>query len=102
MLPGDYHTHVWHVVWPNTDHAMCCFAEAAASDAATLALRGFTYQAIGQLAKRTPQLFQQDTDIAAQMFSALSVEPPGVRAALQEAVSTLSSAYKGCSGDPLA
>ena len=73
-------------------------AEAAASDTAGLTLRGFTYQALGQLAKRAPELFQKDTDIAAQFFSALSVEPPGVRAALQEAVSTLATAYKGCSG----
>ena len=73
-------------------------AEGASSDTPTLTLRGFTYQAVGQLAKRAPQLFQKDTDIAAQFFSALSVEPPGVRAALQEAVSTLAIAYKGCSG----
>ena len=79
-----------------------CRAESAASDTAALALRGFTYQAIGQLAKRAPSPFQKNTDIAAQMFSALSVEPPGVRAALQEAVSTLSSAYKGCSGNTAA
>lgn len=75
-----------------------CLAESAASDTPTLTLRGFTYQALGQLAKRSPQLFQKDTDIAAQFFSALSVEPPGVRAALQEAVSTLATAYKDCSG----
>lgn len=81
---------------------MLCCAEAAATNAAGLALRGFTYQAMGQLAQRAPELFQQDTDIAAQMFSALSVEPPGVRAALQEALSTLSTAYKGCSGKQLA
>ena len=73
-------------------------AEATASDTAGLTLRGFTYQALGQLARRAPELFQADTDIAAQFFSALSVEPPGVRAALQEAVSTLATAYKGCSG----
>ncbi|DBB07277.1 TPA: hypothetical protein ACH3X3_008782 [Trebouxia sp. C0006] len=76
--------------------------EGASSDTPTLTLRGFTYQAVGQLAKRAPQLFQKDTDIAAQFFSALSVEPPGVRAALQEAVSTLAVAYKGCSGDAAA
>ncbi|KAL3147888.1 hypothetical protein ABBQ32_002606 [Trebouxia sp. C0010 RCD-2024] len=76
--------------------------DSAASDTPTLTLRGFTYQALGQLAKRSPQLFQKDSDIAAQFFSALSVEPPGVRAALQEAVSTLASAYKDCSGDAAA
>ena len=79
-------------------HTSQVSAEGASSDTPTMTLRGFTYQAVSQLAKRTPQLFQKDTDIAAQFFSALSVEPPGVRAALQEAVSTLAVAYKGCSG----
>lgn len=82
----------------HTSHFFLCHVDSAASDTPTLTLRGFTYQALGQLAKRSPQLFQKDSDIAAQFFSALSVEPPGVRAALQEAVSTLASAYKDCSG----
>ena len=82
----------------NFSNAWFAFSESASSDTPTLTLRGFTYQAVGQLAKRIPQLFQNNTDIAAQFFSALSVEPPGVRAALQEAVSTLALAYKGCSG----
>ena len=82
----------------STSFHSICTVESAASDTPTLTLRGFTYQALGQLAKRAPQLFQKDTDIAARFFSALSVEPPGVRAALQEAVSTLATAYKDCSG----
>ena len=40
-----------------------------------------------------PALFQQDTDIAARCFDALSFEPAGVKAAVQEATSLLSAAY---------
>lgn len=58
-----------------------------------MALRGFTYQAIGQLSQRVPLLFQEDTDIAARCFEALSFEPAGVKAAVQEATSLLSAAY---------
>ena len=91
---------LWHKPHTAIEAGLLCHAEASVSDTPTMTLRGFTYQAVGQLAQRTPQLFQNDTDIAAQFFSALSVEPPGVRAALQEAVSTLALAYKGCSGMP--
>lgn len=73
--------------------------DASGGDAASILLRGFAYQAIGQLAARAPQPFQEDTTIARAMFGALATEPPGVRASLQEAVSSLASAYKGCSGD---
>lgn len=72
--------------------------DASGGDAASILLRGFAYQAIGQLAARAPQPFQEDTTIARAMFGALATEPPGVRASLQEAVSSLASAYKGCSG----
>ena len=73
---------------------LCLYAAAGSqADAATLTLRGFTYQAIGQLSQRVPSLFQQDTDIAARCFDALSFEPAGVKAAVQEATSLLSAAY---------
>ncbi|KAK9810293.1 hypothetical protein WJX72_008148 [[Myrmecia] bisecta] len=71
-------------------------------DNPTLTLRGFTYQAVGQLAQRVPTLFQNDTDIAARFFAALSWEPPGVRASVQEAVSTLATSYTGCTGEAAA
>ena len=67
-------------------------------DTTTQRLRGFLYQAVGQLASRAPQPFHEDPEIAARLISALSAEPAGVRAALQEAVATLASAYKGCPG----
>ena len=69
-------------------------------DQTTQRLRGFLYQAIGQLASRAPQPFHDEPEIAARLISALSAEPAGVRAALQEAVATLASAYKGCPGGP--
>lgn len=69
-------------------------------DNAGRALRSFTYQAIGQLAGRSPQLVRSRVDIAVRCFDALSTEPSGVRAAVQEAVSTLAIAYEGCSGAP--
>ena len=73
-------------------------AEAGSSDINSQTLRGFTYQALGMLASRVPEPFREDVDAAAGFFAALSSEPPGVRASLQEAVSTLATAYKGCSG----
>lgn len=51
-------------------------------------------QAIGQLAQRSGAIFQKDISIAERLFAALSTEPPGTRATLQEAVSTLAVAYK--------
>lgn len=69
------------------------------ADMASAAVRGFTYQAIGQLASRVPSLFTSDVSIARRFFQSLSTEPAGVRSALQEAVSTLASAYRDCSGE---
>eukprot|EP00873_Tetraselmis_striata_P043262 jgi/Tetstr1/463526/TSEL_008405.t1 len=68
-------------------------------DAQSSMLRGFTYQAIGQLAQRSGAIFQKDISIAERLFAALSTEPPGTRATLQEAVSTLAVAYKGSTGE---
>lgn len=67
-------------------------------DNATQRMRGFLYQAVGQLASRAPTPFHADPEIAARLIAALSAEPAGVRAALQEAVATLATAYKGCPG----
>jgi hypothetical protein len=64
------------------------------SDVTSLTLRGFTYQAVGQLAQRQPAAFAGRTDIAASFFSALATEQPGVRAAVQEATSSLASAFR--------
>lgn len=63
-----------------------------------MTLRGFTYQAIAQLGERVPSAMQADTDIPRRFFHALAVESPGVRANLQETLSALPGAYKGCTG----
>ncbi|PRW21127.1 proteasome-associated ECM29-like protein isoform X1 [Chlorella sorokiniana] len=68
-------------------------------DVTGLTLRGFTYQAVGQLAQRQPQAFAGRTDIAARFFSALATEPAGVRAAVQEATASLAAAFRGAQGD---
>lgn len=72
--------------------------ELAGTDTASAALRGFTYQAVGQLAARSPELFRTDAAVAARFFRALSTERAGVRASLQEALSALATAQRGCSG----
>ncbi|GLI60137.1 hypothetical protein VaNZ11_002209, partial [Volvox africanus] len=65
----------------------------APMDSPTMTLRGFAYQAIGSLAQRVPELLQPRIDIAKRFFVALADEPPGVRAAVQEATSALSRAF---------
>ncbi|EFN52702.1 hypothetical protein CHLNCDRAFT_138705 [Chlorella variabilis] len=71
-------------------------------DSTALTLRGFTYQAVGQLAQRQPQAFAGRTDIAARFFAALATEPPGVRAAVQEATASLASAFRDAKGETAA
>jgi hypothetical protein len=41
-----------------------------------------------------PVLFSSSTDVAERFFRALTLEPQGVRAAVQESVSSLAMAYK--------
>ena len=60
-------------------------------------LRGFTYSAIGQLARRLPALFASDAPVPRTLFAALSQETPEVRVSVQEALSMACSAYKGAS-----
>lgn len=62
-------------------------------------LRGFTYQAIGQLAQRQPTLLSRLPGVVSQLFAALPSEVPAVRPAVQEALSALVPAYIGCSGN---
>ena len=68
-------------------------------DAAAAALRGFTYQALGQLAGRAPALVRSVPGIADRIFHALANEPPGVRAAVQETAAAVANAYKGAKGE---
>ena len=66
--------------------------------AGTVSLRGFCYQALGQLAVRQPSLVTGTPDIAARVFSALSSEPEGCRASVQDAARSLAQAYGDCGG----
>ena len=61
-------------------------------------LRGFCYQALGQLATRQPSLVVGTPDLAARVFGALATEPEAVRPSVQDAARSLASAYKGCGG----
>ncbi|KAG2487332.1 hypothetical protein HYH03_014048 [Edaphochlamys debaryana] len=65
----------------------------APMDTNSMTLRGFAYQAIGSLAQRVPELLRPRIDIARRFFTALSDEPPGVRAAVAEATGALSRAF---------
>ena len=66
--------------------------------AGVASLRGFCYQALGQLSARTPALVTGSADIAARVFGALASEPESVRASVQGAARALARAYKGCGG----
>ncbi|CAM6029521.1 unnamed protein product [Sphagnum balticum] len=66
-------------------------------DASSRQVRAFTYQAIGQLAQRAPHLFSGSTDMAVRMFGAIRTESDSVKPTVQEALSSLAAAYKGCS-----
>ena len=81
---------------PTPPHTQHLAGSTRGGDVTSLTLRGFTYQAVGQLAQRQPRAFAGRTDIAADFFTALATEQPGVRAAVQEATSSLASAFRCC------
>jgi len=68
-------------------------SSSATQDAQNLAVRSFAYQALGQLAQRHAAALQGRVDIATLCFHGLAAEPPGVRAAVQEATSCLAGAF---------
>ncbi|CAL4904358.1 unnamed protein product [Urochloa decumbens] len=57
----------------------------------------FAYQAIGLLASRMPNLFSDKTDMAIRLFTALRLEDQSLRLTIQEAATSLATAYKGAS-----
>lgn len=69
---------------------------AAESEVYSRELRAFSYQAIGQLAQRAPQLFRGNVDMAVRLFQALKEVDPSSRSTVQEAVNSLATAYKDC------
>ncbi|CAD6258403.1 unnamed protein product [Miscanthus lutarioriparius] len=54
----------------------------------------FAYQAIGLLASRMPNLFSDKTDMAIRLFTALRLEDQSLRLTIQEAATSLATAYK--------
>ncbi|XP_056682996.1 uncharacterized protein [Spinacia oleracea] len=63
--------------------------------------RTFAYQAIGMLAQRMPTLFRDKIDMAVRLFDALKSESQFLRLVIQEATSSLATAYKGASASIL-
>ncbi|CAL4995694.1 unnamed protein product [Urochloa decumbens] len=57
----------------------------------------FAYQAISLLASRMPNLFSDKTDMAIRLFTALRLEDQSLRLTIQEAATSLATAYKGAS-----
>ncbi|KAH7560788.1 hypothetical protein JRO89_XS10G0102900 [Xanthoceras sorbifolium] len=63
------------------------------SDAIARETKTFSYQAIGLLAQRLPQLFRDKTEIVVRLFDALKAEAPSLRLVVQEATNSLAAAY---------
>ncbi|KAL2611894.1 hypothetical protein R1flu_023586 [Riccia fluitans] len=59
----------------------------------------FCYQAIGQLAQRAPHLFSGSTEMVIRLFEALKVEAVSTRSNIQEALASLTGAFKDCSSE---
>ncbi|XVE59843.1 hypothetical protein DITRI_Ditri05aG0079400 [Diplodiscus trichospermus] len=59
--------------------------------------RTFSFQAIGLLAQRLPELFRDKIDMATRLFDALKVESQSLRFIIQEATNSLAAAYMGAS-----
>ncbi|KAL3683346.1 hypothetical protein R1sor_001368 [Riccia sorocarpa] len=66
-------------------------------DASSKQMRAFCYQAIGQLAQRAPHLFSGSTEMVVKLFEALKVEAVSTRSNIQEALASLTGAFKDCS-----
>lgn len=67
------------------------------SDSVARDTRIFSFQAIGLLAQRLPQLFRDKIDMATRLFDALKVESQSLRFIIQEATNSLAAAYMGAS-----
>ena len=76
--------------------------EQAVNNPGLVQLRGFTYSALGQLARRAQHLFLADVSIAELLFESLASEPAEVKVSVQEALSMSCTAYSGvCGGQGL-
>ncbi|XP_019082739.1 PREDICTED: proteasome-associated protein ECM29 homolog, partial [Camelina sativa] len=64
------------------------------TDALSRETKTFSFQAIGLLAQRLPQLFREKTEMAVRLFDALKLETQSLRSTIQEAIISLVAAYK--------
>jgi proteasome component ECM29 len=64
------------------------------TDALSRETKTFSFQAIGLLAQRLPQLFREKTEMAVRLFDALKLETQSLRSTIQEAIVSLAAAYK--------
>ncbi|TVU50759.1 hypothetical protein EJB05_02148, partial [Eragrostis curvula] len=67
------------------------------TDSSSRDIKTFSYQAIGLLASRMPNLFSDKTDMAIRLFTALRLEDQSLRLTIQEAATSLATSYKGAS-----
>ncbi|KAB2012864.1 hypothetical protein ES319_D09G119000v1 [Gossypium barbadense] len=67
------------------------------SDSVARSTRTFSFQAIGLLAQRLPQLFRDKIEMATRLFHALKVESQSLHFIIQEATNSLAAAYMGAS-----
>ncbi|KAJ3256608.1 hypothetical protein HK103_005242 [Boothiomyces macroporosus] len=66
-------------------------------DAGLENIRGLTYESIGMISKKVPELFQNDLEIAKRFLTSIPLESPNVRVSLQDALVSLLPAYRGIS-----
>ncbi|XP_010521564.1 PREDICTED: proteasome-associated protein ECM29 homolog isoform X1 [Tarenaya hassleriana] len=64
------------------------------ADALARETKTFSFQAIGLIGQRLPQLFREKTDIAVRLFDALKLETQSVRSTIQESTISVAAAYK--------
>ncbi|KAH9741794.1 ARM repeat superfamily protein [Citrus sinensis] len=64
------------------------------SDSVARDTKSFAFQAIGLLAQRLPQLFRDKIEMAVRLFDALKLEASSLRLVIQEATTSLATAYK--------
>ncbi|TVU50781.1 hypothetical protein EJB05_02171 [Eragrostis curvula] len=64
------------------------------TDSSSRDIKTFSYQAIGLLASRMPNLFSDKTDMAIRLFTALRLEDQSLRLTIQEAATSLATSYK--------
>ncbi|XP_024047567.1 proteasome-associated protein ECM29 homolog isoform X4 [Citrus clementina] len=65
------------------------------SDSVARDTKSFAFQAIGLLAQRLPQLFRDKIEMAVRLFDALKLEASSLCLVIQEATTSLATAYKG-------